>query len=188
MLWKDARVTVRVGGGMENQPGRITGRDFYTGRWFITTNMGVKVKSNACRIFPEVYIGAVVSIITPQFSWYHRREATIMGVDIESKLWVVLMECDTDNKGNPVPYNLYELQMEDEYVVPYHLAGDMVALDKEDNAILQGQRVQLHSMTGETAREHEWTIIFQGQTLVRTAFQLRSAGEDESRARHLPHV
>jgi len=188
VLWKDARVKVRVGGGMENQPGRIRGRDFDTGRWLITTDMGVKVQSNACHIFPEVYIGAVVSIITPHFPWYHRREATIMGVDIESKLWVVLMECDTDNKGNSVRYDLYELHMQHEYVVPYHLAGDMVVLDKEDSATLQGQRVQLHSMTGETAREHKWTIIFEGETLVRTAFQLRSAGEDESRARHLPHV
>jgi len=189
VLWTDARVLVHgVGGAMNNQNGRITGRNFSTDQWSVTTKMGDTVISRACHIYPEVNIGSVVSIITPQFPWYHRREATIIGYDIESKLWKILMECDTDNKGSPVPYNLYEYQMPDEYVVPYHRFGDMVVLDREDNAILQGQLVQLHNMTGETAGEHRWTIKFQGQTLVRTAFQLRSAGEDESRSRHLPHV
>jgi len=168
--------------------GRVTGRDLFTDRWSIITDTGDALQARARNIFPEVYIGSVVSIITPHFPWYHRREATIIGYDIESKLWKILMECDTDNKGSPVPYNLYEYQMPDEYVVPYHRFGDMVVLDREDNAILQGQLVQLHNMTGETAGEHRWTIKFQGQTLVRTAFQLRSAGEDESRSRHLPHV
>ena len=144
--------------------------------------MGDTVQACARHIFPEVYIGSVVSIITPHFPWYHHREATIIGYDIESKLWKILMECDTNNKGNAVPYNLYELNMQDHYVVPYHSFGNMVVLDKEDN--LQGARVQLRSTTGETAREHQWTVTFGGQTLVRLAFQLRSAGEDASRLRH----
>ena len=50
--------------------------------------------------------------------------------------------------------------------------------------MLQGTHVQLHSMTGDTARAHWWTITFQGQTLVRSAFQLRSAGEDTSLLQH----
>ena len=50
--------------------------------------------------------------------------------------------------------------------------------------MLQGTHVQLHSMTGDTARAHWWTITFQGQTLVRSAFQLRSTGEDASLLQH----
>jgi len=101
--------------------------------------------------------------------------------DIESKSWKILMECEIDNMGRAVPYDLYALHMQDEYVVPYHRVGDMVVLDKEDTEMrLQGARVQLLSMTGENAR----AITFQRQTLVRSAFQLRSAGEDASRLRH----
>ena len=164
--------------------GRVTGRDLFTDRWSIITDTGDAMQARARNIFPEVYIGSVVSIITPHFPWYHRREATIIGYDIESKLWKILMECDTDNKGSAVPYDLYHLNMQDEYVVPYHRVGDVVVLDKEDSELLQGARVELRSMTGETARAHRWTVTFQGQTLVRSAFQLRSAGEDASRLRH----
>jgi len=185
LLWVGASVKIHsLGGAINYVMGRITGRDPSTDRWSVITDTGDTVHTCARNIFPEVYIGSVVSIITPHFPWYHRREATIIGYDIESKRWKILMECDTDNTGSTVPYDLYELHMQDKYVVPYHRVGDMVVLDKEDSEVLQGKRVQLRSMTGETAGAHQWTITFQGQTLVRSAFQLRSAGEDASRLRH----
>jgi len=183
LLRVGARVKT-VGGAINSVMGRITGRDPSTDRWSIITDTGDTLQARACHVFPEVYIGSVVSIITPHFPWYHRREATIVGYDTESKLWKILMECDTDNVGRAVPYDLYELGMQDEYVVPYHREGDMVVLDKEDSEALQGARVQLGSLMGETVRAHRWTVTFRGQTLVRSAFQLRSAGEDASRLSH----